>query len=279
MHADLIARSRTGDRTAFAGLVNLWADQALLVALQAARDPEDAGDAVARAFVRAYAELPTQHRSVGFRTWLMMLVLEGCGAPPRDARLRAVLDQKGPTGARRADRALSGLLGETPRLRLSSSFYEERIEPELVEPAEAFTTRHPEVPDLAWLIGTTVAVLAEASGMTMRAVTRTGATGRGACSKPTPSHDVLEVTHRSTRHVGWTVRSSARILPGEVEASYDASLTPSGLTLRLRGIAIPRGLSGRIGATMAASSRDRRHDAVVRAWDHALGGSAPAGRS
>lgn len=270
MHADLIARSRTGDRAAFAGLVGIWADQALQLALQAARDPEEAGDAVARAFTQAYEQLPTLHRSSGFRTWLAMLVLESVGAPPRDERLRAVLEQRGIRGARIADRALASVLGETPRLRLPASFYEDRVEPALVEPAEARHARPAADPEIAWLIATTVGVLMAASGSTMRGVSRIGAHGRGACGWPIASHDVLEVTYRTPTQVGWTVRSAARILPGDVQASYDAVQRADGIGIRLRGVAVPRGIAGRVAAKMAADSRDARHGALAAAWDRLL---------
>ncbi len=273
MHADLIARSRTGDRVAFGGLVGLWADHALQVALEAARDPEDAGDAVARSFVQAYTGLPALHRSVGFRPWLMMLVLESCGAPPRDDRLRAVLDARGLRGARRADQALAGLLGQPPKLRLPATFYEDRVAPALVEPAVATIARRADDVEVAWLIGTTIGVLAAASGMTLGRVTRHGAVGRGACAWPTASRDHLEVTTRTPVSVGWTVRSRARILPGEVQASYDALQLADGIGLRLRGIAIPAGLEGRASATMASRSRDHRVAALASAWDRLVGTS------
>lgn len=262
MHADLIARSRTGDRAAFGGLVGLWADQALQVALQAARDPEDASDAVARAFVQAYTDLPHLHRSAGIRPWLMMLVLESCGAPPRDQRLRAVLDHKGLTGARNADRALASLLGEVPKLRLPSSFFEERIAPALIEPSEiAVAVRVADV-EVGWLIATTVGMLAAASGTSVRGVTRIGARGRGACTWPIASSDVLEVNHRSPTTVGWTVRSHARIVPGEVQASYDATQLSDGIGIRLRGVATPSGIFGRVSAKMASASAEHRTAAV-----------------
>lgn len=274
MHADLIARSRTGDRTAFAGLVGLWADQALQVALQAAPDAEEAAEAVVRASVQAYLQLPTLHRSVGFRPWLMMLVLESCGAPPRDDRLRAVLNRKGLRGARIADRALASLLGEPPRLRLPASFYEDRVAPALIEPSEATAARRADDLDVAWLIGTTLPVLAAASGTTLRSTTRIGATGTGACTWPIRSRDVLEVNHRSATQVGWTLRSHARILPGDLEASYDAIRLDDGVGLRLRGFAVPEGLPGRIAARMLAESRARRLAALDGAWDLTLPASS-----
>ena len=267
MHADLIARSRTGDRAAFGGLVGLWADQALQVALQAARDPEDASEAVARAFAQAYTDLPRLHRSAGIRPWLMMLVLESCGAPPRDERLRAVLDHKGFAGARKADRALASLLGEVPKLRLPTSFFEERVSPALVEPAVTAVAARVADVEVGWLIATTVGMLAAASGMTMRGVTRIGARGRGACTWPIASTDVLEVNHRTPTSVGWTVRSNARILPGEVQASYDATQLADGVGIRLRGVAIPTGILGRVSAKMAAASAEHRTSALQVTWD------------
>lgn len=267
MRPDLIARSRTGDLEAFDGLVSLWADRALQVALQASKGPEEAATAVASALATAYTQLPSLHRAHGFRTWLMSLVLKACASPPRDERLRAVLDAKGSRRLMQADRALAGLLGDAPRLRLPENFFDTKVAPLLIEPSLFASVKPLTDPKTAWRTVTSSAWICETSASKMTRGDAKPITGRGAVEKPRPSFDEIEVTFRAHGRVGWIVRSRIRFVPGIIESCYDATITPEAGMLRLRGVATPSGFLSHISEKLALESADRRTAAIERAAD------------
>lgn len=269
--SDLIARSRTGDRDAFAGLVALWADRGLQVALQASRDPEEAAGAVAVGFAAAYGKLPELHRANGFRAFLMRHVLEACSSQPRDERLRVVLKASGPRKLRQIDQALAGLLGESPRLRLPDSFYEERVLPGLQEPALALEARAIEDPVQASALLASNGWALTVAGSTSSRVTAAGAKGRGAVQKPRKSHDIAEVTFRTERRLGWIVRSTMTGVPGEIELCLDAGVRERAAFVRLRGAAIPTSFLGHVSERLLADALPRFKEQLAIGADHAFG--------
>jgi RNA polymerase sigma-70 factor (ECF subfamily) len=72
--ADVLARVRSGDAAAYAGLVLLHAPIAKRLALLTGAGP-DADDVVQEAFVKAYQALPRFREGAQFRPWLLRIVV------------------------------------------------------------------------------------------------------------------------------------------------------------------------------------------------------------
>src|SRR5579862_6932267 len=73
IHADdglLIDRSRQGDRSAFDKLMSKHQQRAYQYAFRLTRDPEEAADIVADAFVRIYKAIPSFKGDSAFTTWM-----------------------------------------------------------------------------------------------------------------------------------------------------------------------------------------------------------------
>lgn len=77
-HDDLVARARTGDRTAFDALVNESYALVYSTALRLTGDPEVAADATQDAYVRAYNSLPSFRGQSAFTTWLYRIAVNVC---------------------------------------------------------------------------------------------------------------------------------------------------------------------------------------------------------
>lgn len=238
MQPDLIQRSRAGDREAFAGLVSLWGDRALQIALVCTMQTEDAVAAVARAMRAAYMQIPSLHPRSTFRPWLMRLVVKEAGSDPRDERLRALLGSKGQRGLARADEAIVSHLAVQPKYRLPERFFTDEVEPHLEEPLLRAVGRPApawRVDDLAFAAGATsgtpgASVWAK-PGMQRRL--------RGAQPGPLKSRDILTVLDAvpGTR-LAWSATSSFPLTPGSIDVVYAADVTREDLTLYIRGVAI-----------------------------------------
>jgi RNA polymerase sigma-70 factor, ECF subfamily len=73
----LIKRAQEGDRAAFNALVRKYEERAYKYAFRLTRDPEEAADVVAEAFVRAYNALKNFRSKSSFTTW-MYRILTNC---------------------------------------------------------------------------------------------------------------------------------------------------------------------------------------------------------
>ncbi len=69
-----VARARSGDRAAFARLVERHRDRAYTLALRIVRDPHDAEEVAQDAFVRVWRALPGFRGDAAFTTWLHAIV-------------------------------------------------------------------------------------------------------------------------------------------------------------------------------------------------------------
>jgi RNA polymerase sigma-70 factor (ECF subfamily) len=88
---DLIARHGDGDTAAFGVLVARHRDRAWAVALRTTGNPEDAGDAVQEAFVKAYRTVASFRGDALFTTWLHRIVVNACLDIMRRSRTRPTL--------------------------------------------------------------------------------------------------------------------------------------------------------------------------------------------
>ena len=70
----LIKRAQDGDRSAFNALVRKHEERAYKYAFRLTRDPEEAADVVAEAFVRAYNALKNFRSNSSFTTWLYRIL-------------------------------------------------------------------------------------------------------------------------------------------------------------------------------------------------------------
>jgi RNA polymerase sigma-70 factor (ECF subfamily) len=73
----LVQRAKQGDRTAINALVQKHEERAYKFAYRLTRDPEEAADVVAEAFVRVFKALPNFRGQSTFTTWLYR-VLTNC---------------------------------------------------------------------------------------------------------------------------------------------------------------------------------------------------------
>lgn len=252
MQPDLVQRSRAGDLEAFAGLVALWGDRALQIALVCTPRTEVAVGAVAGAFGRAYHELPALHPRVSFRPWLMGLVLEAAGGRPRDERLKALQHAGGQRAQARADRAIVSHLASPPKLRLPERFFTDEVEPTLQEPV----LRSVERAAPRWRIDDLALIARATTGESAPAIAgRTGMsrTMRGAQPGPRRSRDLVTVLQVVPRmRIAWASLSRFPGIPGSVDAVYLAEMNEDTLRVSLRGIALlPVPLLGGWWSTLA----------------------------
>lgn len=82
---DLIARARTGDRTAFSALMSSHKDNLFRFVRRRVADADVASDIVQEAFVAAWGAMATFDPERSFKTWLHAIALNKC----RDAARRA----------------------------------------------------------------------------------------------------------------------------------------------------------------------------------------------
>jgi RNA polymerase sigma factor (sigma-70 family) len=89
--ADLIERARSGDVTAFEGLVRAHQEVAVRTAWVVSGGLDDAEDAAQEAFVRAFAALPRFRAGSPFRPWLLAIVANEARNRRRSAGRRSAL--------------------------------------------------------------------------------------------------------------------------------------------------------------------------------------------
>jgi RNA polymerase sigma-70 factor (ECF subfamily) len=70
----LVSRAQSGDRTAYNALVRKHEERAYKFAFRLTRDPEEAADVVAEAFVRVFNALPNFRSQSTFTTWLYRIL-------------------------------------------------------------------------------------------------------------------------------------------------------------------------------------------------------------
>ena len=99
---ELVERARSGDREAFASLVQLTSDRMYAIATRILRDAHLAEDALQGAFVTAWRTLPTLRDPARFEAWLRRLLVHSCYAEARRRRSWTthirVLPVEGPVG-------------------------------------------------------------------------------------------------------------------------------------------------------------------------------------
>ena len=78
MRTSLVERARDGDDVAFGELVDLDGDRCYAIAFRILRDVERAQDAVQRAFLLAWRELPRLRDPDRFGPWLHRLLVNAC---------------------------------------------------------------------------------------------------------------------------------------------------------------------------------------------------------
>jgi RNA polymerase sigma-70 factor (ECF subfamily) len=74
----LIRRAQEGDRAAFDGLVRLYDQNVLRLAMQVVRSPEEARDLYQEAFLKVYRSLHRFRLDARFSTWLYRVVMNVC---------------------------------------------------------------------------------------------------------------------------------------------------------------------------------------------------------
>ncbi len=103
---DLIARARTGDQDAFAGLVRLHQRQVYLLALRMLHDEDDASEATQEVFLAAWQGLRGFRGDAQLATWLYRIAYNHClkvaEARRRDAQARDELASASAQAARPA---------------------------------------------------------------------------------------------------------------------------------------------------------------------------------
>ncbi len=70
----LVSRAQTGDQSAYNALVRKHEERAYKFAFRLTRDPEEAADVVAEAFIRVYNALPNFKGNSTFTTWLYRIL-------------------------------------------------------------------------------------------------------------------------------------------------------------------------------------------------------------
>jgi RNA polymerase sigma-70 factor, ECF subfamily len=75
VHAERIARARSGDTGAFEELLAEARPRALVVAMKVLHDPDDAEDAVQEAFLKAWRNLARFEGRSAFGTWIHRIVM------------------------------------------------------------------------------------------------------------------------------------------------------------------------------------------------------------
>jgi len=120
--AQLAARARAGDRSAFGALVERYADQARRVARAVLSNEEDADDAAQDAFLTALVKLDKFDPSRPFGPWLMRVVANAATDRRRRRKVRQVeeLDPGLVAGGPRPDTVTEQeMLGERLRAALA----------------------------------------------------------------------------------------------------------------------------------------------------------------
>ena len=122
---ELVERSRSGDRSAYGQLVELYQTKAMRVAINLLGNCDDAAEAVQAAFVRAYQNVRKLRNAEVFGTWLFRIVTNTAISHLRDRCRRAQTTEQfnctkasgGHTGpeANEKARELSHAIGEAMR--------------------------------------------------------------------------------------------------------------------------------------------------------------------
>jgi uncharacterized protein YndB with AHSA1/START domain len=298
---DLVERCRSGDRTAFRALVAFWGDPALRLATTLTNDDGRARTAIAGAFGRCWAELPSLHSSIPFRPYVLNLVARaaaphgssgGTGKLERcldlldaDARAAVVLSAQGDLRAhdiaraqgvgvieavrttRASLRSLQTCLGSEPanalraafpHMHLEHTFFDDVLEPSL-EDRSALEVRRivQRPPHDTWGVltdPTTLAAWVSAErahvrgGGSIRAGGHIVARGRIADRRRSTDRSIVTIVDPPSL-LAWTTRSHVRPVREPIELRWSIAIveTPGGSELhhRLRGVAFPRGMSGR----------------------------------
>jgi RNA polymerase sigma-70 factor (ECF subfamily) len=99
---ELVERARSGDREAFATLVEMTSNRMYAIATRILRDADLAEDALQGALISAWRSLPTLRDPARFEAWLRRLLVHACYAEARRRRSWTntirVLPVDGPVG-------------------------------------------------------------------------------------------------------------------------------------------------------------------------------------
>ncbi|MFN2613695.1 MAG: hypothetical protein ABR552_02610 [Actinomycetota bacterium] len=258
MDVDLIARCRTHDRSAFAGLVDLWNEQALKVALRATNGDQPAAlGAVRDGLIRAWRELPSTHSQRPLRPWLLGIISRTAAGPgdPSDANIGAIVRARGDA---QADAAIRALLDQAPAVHLGGAFYEDEIAPRLGDVAAIEVRRLVGgSPAEVWETIVDPASVGAWSGVDGARIRPNGPlqrgsriTGRGRLAERRSASIEILVTRAETASVfAWAARARLASLPRAIELHRVIDLVPRAegceVRARLLGVAFPPGVAGR----------------------------------
>jgi RNA polymerase sigma factor (sigma-70 family) len=94
IHADLIARCRTGDRDAHYRIYKLYAKAMFNVGYRITRNEEDAEDVLQEAFISAFRNLESYRGDATFGAWLKRIVVNKAINALNKKRHEAMLDDE-----------------------------------------------------------------------------------------------------------------------------------------------------------------------------------------
>ncbi|WP_163195793.1 RNA polymerase sigma factor [Clostridium thermarum] len=78
MENELIIKIKSRDRASFEELYNIYAEQALRVAMAVTKDKTSAADAVQEAFIRVYKNIDSFDESKDFKPWFYRILINEC---------------------------------------------------------------------------------------------------------------------------------------------------------------------------------------------------------
>ncbi|HVL32167.1 MAG TPA: hypothetical protein VM600_01140 [Actinomycetota bacterium] len=246
MDIDFLERCRCGDRNAFRGLVGLWSDRVFTVARALS---SEAASVTADAFVACWNAMPSMHSRTPFRPWLMAHVARAAQhhGVAKNPEAGATLLQ-GASHPGKAERAIAELLESARDRRAPSTMYDDLVAPRLGDiaakearaPLEdgAATWARALEPD-TWCATTVDARTPLHERSRMRARGRIGSAGHTKDSS-------VVVLLKPAALLAWTTETKPRAAPSSLEFRWSLELTNDEVIHRLRAVAFPQGLAGRI---------------------------------
>jgi len=100
---DLVRRAADGDRAAFHGIVDRYADDLYRVAVSMVGNPEDAEDILQETFFAAFRRIQTFEGRSALKTWLIGILVRQVGKHRRYWKIRKWVSLQSLTGEAKAD--------------------------------------------------------------------------------------------------------------------------------------------------------------------------------